>query len=268
MTDWLHDLYQQQIVDPGKQPVLLLLAGLVGGFVVIRASTRLIRARARFWPGNVHVGGVHVHHLLVGVVLMLVCGAASFVAQASAARDWLALGFGVGVGLVLDEFALLLHLRDVYWQREGRTSVDAVLVGVVLTAMLVVGAAPFGFTGAAQTRPDGALGRWFAVGLVALNLVLTVVTALKGKIWMAILSVPVWVVGLVGAVRLARPDSPWARRRYDAATLERAEERSRRWDRARHTFVTLVGGRFEHWPRPHHHVARVPVDRRDPDDRR
>ena len=97
-----HDVLQreadgvQQVVEAGKQGVLLLLAGLVGGFAVIRASTRLIRARAKFWPGNVHVGGVHVHHLLVGVVLMALCGGSAFLPLSNGPHDWLAFGFGVG----------------------------------------------------------------------------------------------------------------------------------------------------------------------------
>jgi hypothetical protein len=81
---------------------------------------------------------------------------------------------------------------------------------------------------------------------VVVNVGLTVITALKGKLWTALLSVPLWGVGLVGAVRLARPGSPWARRYYSAGSRKdvRAYRRAGRWDRAAELLIGTVGGRF------------------------
>jgi hypothetical protein len=245
---WLFLGYHEQIVAPGKQPILFLLAGLVLSFGFIRTSTRLIRARVRWWPGNVSAGGIHLHHELFGVVIMLAAGTLSF--AVSTVRPWreaLALLFGVGAGLVLDEFALLLRLRDVYWSAEGRTSIDAVAVAVVSTAMLAVTVSPFGLS---ISRAEVTV-RWVTITTVGFNLCLTVITALKGKPWMALLSVAVPTVGLAGACRLASATSPWARRRYrDRPDLRRkAAARTARWKRRKQRLVTLIGGapsRYDH----------------------
>ncbi|WP_308195794.1 hypothetical protein KZZ52_12060 [Dactylosporangium sp. AC04546] len=231
------DWYNEQIIAAGKQPLLLLLAGLVGGFAAIRTSTRLIRAQVKWWPGNLTAGGVHLHHEFFGVLLMLVTGVLSFAGFPF--RDALALGFGVGAGLVLDEYALLLHLRDVYWTREGRTSIDAVIAAAVVTAMLVVSTVPFGLDNVERRE---ATTRWTVVAGVCLNLALTVITALKGKPWLALLSVATPFAGVIGALRLATPSSPWARRRYGERQLARASARAAVWSRRKDRLITMLGG--------------------------
>jgi hypothetical protein len=237
---WLVGSYHEQIVASGKQPVLLLQLGLIAGFGFIRTSTRMIRAQVRWWPGNVSAGGVHLHHELFGVVLMLVTGAVSFgVNTIHPWRDVLGVLFGIGAGLVLDEFALLLRLKDVYWSKEGRTSIDAVIVAVVLIGMLLVSAAPFGLDDVSDAE---ASSRWLVIGIVGLNLCLTLVTALKGKPWLALLSTFVTFAGIVGAIRLAAPTSPWARRRYSPREIERATRRAAPWVRRKQRLVTLIGG--------------------------
>lgn len=238
---------REQYAAVTERPVTLVLAGLVVSFIAIRTSARLIRAGVRWWPGNVVAGGVHLHHQLFGVVIMIVTGTCAFVVPATS--GWqvaVALGFGIGTGLVLDEFALLLHLEDVYWTREGRASLDAVLVAVLLGGMLVLSASPFGLRDLSNLGADP----WdlpLAVALVALNIALTAVTALKGKYWVALLSVPLWAVGLLGAFRLARPGSPWARRRYPAGSAKAvgAQRRSAHWDRVLQSLVIVIGGRFD-----------------------
>jgi lysyl-tRNA synthetase class 2 len=185
---------------------------------------------------------VHLHHELFGVLIMLVAGTLGFAAGTDTPwRDLLALLFGIGAGLVLDEFALLLRLQDVYWSQEGRTSIDAVIVAVILTGMLLVSAAPFGVTAISDAE---ASARWSAMLIVGGNLCLTVITALKGKPWLALFSVTLPVVGLVGAVRLATPASPWARRRYRRrpGLLDRAADRAARWNRRKQRLITLIGG--------------------------
>src|SRR4029434_9613284 len=109
-----------------------------------------------------------------GVGLMTVAGAASFAPMSSALlwRSVLAAAFGVGTALVLDEFALILHLKDVYWTEEGRRSVDAVLLGVALMGMLVLGAPPLG---ADDVAPGERVGRWHITVTVLFNALLVLI---------------------------------------------------------------------------------------------
>jgi hypothetical protein len=239
--DWVFGRYHDEIVSSGKQPLLLLLIGLIGGFVFIRTSTRMIRAQVKWWPGNVSAGGVHLHHELFGVLLMLGTGAATFaINTVHPWRDILAAAFGVGAGLVLDEFALLLRLKDVYWTREGRSSIDAVIVSVLVIVLLLVHAVPFGVN---DPRPSELSARWFAVAIVVVNLGFTLVTALKGKPWMAFFSTFITLLGVIGAVRLAVPDSPWARRFYSAERCAEATRRAKPWRRRKAKLVSLIGGK-------------------------
>lgn len=246
MFSWIVDRYHDQIVEPGKQPIFLLLVGLVASFGFIRLSTRMIRAKVRWWPGNVSASGTHLHHELFGVVVMLVAGTLGFaVRTVTPWRELLALLFGIGAGLVLDEFALLLHLEDVYWTEQGRASIDAVVVGTIGTLVIVLGTLPFGL-GDMSTAEMSA--RWATVSVVAANLALTVVTLLKGKMWTGLLSVVVPLLGLVGALRLARPASPWARRRYAGRparrdrAVRRQERYDRTWGRRKRKLWDLIGG--------------------------
>jgi hypothetical protein len=237
---WLVGGYHHEIVASGKQPVLLLLIGLIAGFGFIRTSTRMIRAQVKWWPGNISAGGVHLHHEIFGVLLMLATGAISFgVTTVHPWRDLLGFLFGIGAGLVLDEFALLLRLQDVYWTKEGRTSIDAVIVAVILTAMLLVRTAPFGVH---DVQSDERAARWLTVGIVAVNLALALLTAFKGKFWLMLLATYVPIAGIVGAVRLAKPDSPWSRWRYDATRRARAAARNVPWSRRQARIISLIGG--------------------------
>ncbi len=245
---WLFGSYHDEIVRSGKQPLLLLLIGLIGGFVFIRTSTRMIRAQVKWWPGNVSAGGIHLHHEVFGVLIMLISGAATFaISSVHPWRDILAVAFGIGAGLVLDEFALLLRLKDVYWTKEGRTSIDAVIVTVLIIVLLLVRAVPFG---ASDPRPGEFSARWFVVAIVAVNACLTLVTALKGKPWLAFFSTFATVVGLIGALRMATPDSPWARRRYSADKCETATRRAAPWKRRKNRLVSLIGGKPSPVPAP------------------
>ncbi len=124
----------------------VLLTAFLVSFLFIRTSARLMRSpRVPWWPGSVTTsGGVHLHHLVWGTVLVLVAGFVAFVTpDVSPWHEILAGVFGVGAGLTLDEFALLIHLRDVYWAEEGRASFDAVIVAAILGGLIVVGFAPF-----------------------------------------------------------------------------------------------------------------------------
>ncbi len=133
-------LYDRAILDTGRQPALLFFVAFLASFGFIRTSAHLIRAQVRWWPGNVEVGGTHIHHLVWGIILLLIAG---YVAVAihpdSPWREIDAVVFGIGAGLTLDEFALWLNLRDVYWTQEGRRSIDAVIVVGILSGMVLVG---------------------------------------------------------------------------------------------------------------------------------
>jgi len=216
----------------------LLLAFLIT-FALTRLYTRL--ARLRGWgSGNVH--GVHLHHMVVGIILVLGAGLAAIAYGPDAhghVRDLIGIVFGVGAALVLDEFALSLYLRDVYWSPEGRTSVDACLLVVAVAGLLLVGISPFG-------ADQGAVaGRWAAFGVIALNLLCALVSMLKGKLALGLLGIFIPVVGVITAIRLAKPASVWARRFYDERKLERARRRfapHSRVQRLNRWFSDLVGG--------------------------
>ena len=115
MGHWFH----RNIVEPGKLPLLLALTSFVLTFLITRIITRLIRAGKGPFR-NVTPGGVHIHHVVPGVVLTVIGG---FGAVGSGRHGFgaavCAVVFGIGAGLVLDEFALILHLDDVYWTERG-----------------------------------------------------------------------------------------------------------------------------------------------------
>ena len=214
MSGW----FQTQIVHTGRLPLFCFFVAFLFGFGFIRLSARLIRARARWWPGNVVAGKVHVHHMVFGVVLMGVGGVAELAAplQSLPWRSGPAALFGLGLAWVLDEFALILHLRDVYWSNEGRLSIDAVFVAAGLTALLLIGVSPVGVHGVAEYRRlPGSVGSDATLALAGVGLfVLAAITLLKGKVWTGLFGLIIPLLLVVGAFRLARPDSPWARWRY------------------------------------------------------
>ncbi|WP_214106019.1 hypothetical protein [Acrocarpospora catenulata] len=245
------ELFQRGIIDTQRLPLFAFFVALIVAFVFTRINVRLIRANTRWWFKNVNVGAMHIHHVVFGVVLMLLGGVASLIVSGLSV-GWhvvAAAVFGVGSALVLDEFALILHLRDVYWSEEGRTSVDAVFIAVAATGLLLVGRRPLDF------HPT-VLVDWAGAGFLVLNLLFAVVTLLKGKIWSGLLGLFVPVFGYVGALRLARPGSPWAHwfyspraRRPKPGKMARAVRREDRWRRpvirAKISFQEFVSGRHD-----------------------
>jgi hypothetical protein len=216
---------------------LICLAAMLLAFGFIRFSTRMIRAEVSWWPGNVTPGGVHIHHLVFGIVAMMLAGFLSFAAQPG--EPWieiLAGIFGVGMGLTLDEFALWLYLDDVYWSEEGRSSVDAVILAAIIGGGLIVGFVPL----------DAGSGSTTVAILVSvfINLCLCAVAALKGKFTAAVIGMFIPPVTWIFAVRLATPGSWWARRRYPAGSkkLAKAEARKARHDRRVRRWQDLIGG--------------------------
>jgi hypothetical protein len=222
------DWWQTEIVDPGKQPLLLCSVAFVVTFAVTRVIVRSIRAGKGGLKDNV-VGGVHIHHAVPGIILMAVFGLMGLGAQSTGWQSVAGVGFGAGLALVLDEFALILHLQDVYWSNEGRTSVDAVFLTAGVLFFVLVGSSPVDLGDPDATDTGGRVG--LAVALVV-NLLAVGVTFAKGKLGTGVMGVVVPVVAWTGAIRLARPNSPWAHWRYGDGSrkAQRAERRDARFD--------------------------------------
>ena len=152
------------IVETGRLPLFCFFVAFLVSFALIRLSVRMIRAQVRWWPGNVTRGDMHLHHMVFGVIVMVVAGVAGLAAPLHSLgwRASTAAAFGVGTALVLDEFALILHLRDVYWTSAGRVSIDAVFIAAGVTALLLLGVVPAGIHDVAsflgKTSDSTALG--------------------------------------------------------------------------------------------------------------
>ena len=195
-------------LHPGPGAAFVVLAAFLISFLAIRTSARLTRS-VRWWPGGIETRGVHVHHLVWGIGLMLLSGFLAFSAPLQA--PWwhlVAIGFGVGAGFTLDEFALWVHLDDVYWAERGRSSFDAVICSLAFAALVVLGTRPFGL--------DEQLSIWGTIAVVGGVVGLAAVAFAKGRVLLGVIGLFVPIAALIGAVRLARPASPWARWRYDA----------------------------------------------------
>lgn len=123
-------------VSPKRDRTLLnLLASFSGMVLFVRSTTGIIRWRGEFGPfRSVRAGGRHVHHFVPGIGLMMIAGGASILSKDETIDQWLAIPFGCGAGLTLDESALLLQLEDVYWSEEGIVSVQISLAAAALLA--------------------------------------------------------------------------------------------------------------------------------------
>jgi hypothetical protein len=244
------DWYRHAIIASGKQPLALMFVAFVVTFLFIRFSVRMIRAGVRWWPGNVTPGGLHLHHVVFGVVFMVIAGAGAFstIGDRHPWAEVFPVVFGCGAALVLDEFALILHLKDVYWTERGRTSVDAVFLAAALLGLLLLGVAPFGVEDVSAGPDVPAQGWDYAIALL-INGGPVAVSLFKGKVWTGLLGILVPLFALVGALRLARPGSPWARWRYrpESRKWRRSQAREARqhvrWVRIRRRVQDALAGR-------------------------
>jgi hypothetical protein len=230
--------YRHYVYAPGREPLFFLLLAFLLTFVAVRAYTRL--ARSYGW-GSGSVGGVHLHHLVPGIVTSLAAGTAIIGLRPDG--DWLLLLsglFGVGAALTLDEFALVLHLDDVYWTAEGRSSIEATLMGFAFGALCLLATAPLG------SDPSKDLPHWVLGGIISLNLAFALAAFLKGKAKLGSFGVFIPGVAIFGAVRLGKPGSLWARRFYDPAKLGRSRARAalqhRRYEHLKHRLYDAIGG--------------------------
>jgi hypothetical protein len=230
--------YRHYVYTPGREPVFVLLLAFFLTFVVVRSYTRL--ARLRGW-GSGSVRGVHLHHLVPGIVASLAAGTAIIGFRPGGA--WMLLLsalFGVGAALTLDEFALVLHLDDVYWTAEGRSSIEATLMGFALAALCLLATAPLG------SDPGKDLPHWVLDGIISANMLFALVAILKGKAKLGSFGVFIPGIGVLGAVRLGKPTSLWARRFYDPAKLDRSRARAAlqhtRYEHLKHRVYDAIGG--------------------------
>ena len=132
----------------------------------------MIRAEVSWWPGNIESeSGLHVHHLVFGIITMMVAGTLGFAAFGhSPLTEICAFFFGIGAGLTIDEFALWVYLEDVYWAQEGRSSIDATVIAAALIGLLVVGINPFEASNEGATAIESIVTWMLVIAFVAAQL--------------------------------------------------------------------------------------------------
>jgi hypothetical protein len=120
-------------IDYKREAALRAWVAFIAMFLFLRGLTFGIRHHLLPVKNVVTSSGLHIHHFVWGILILLVIGFLALMLEQPRWHPWLAIGFGFGAALVIDEFALWLNLKDVYWAKEGRSSVDlAILVFAVL----------------------------------------------------------------------------------------------------------------------------------------
>jgi hypothetical protein len=244
----ISDFWNDQLVEHGRQGLFLVLVGFLGSFGFIRLSTRLMRSpRFQWWPGSVvSDSGVHLHHLVWGISLMLASGALGFALfDFSPWFESCACLFGIGAGLTIDEFALWVYLEDVYWAKEGRSSIDATVIATAAMLLILLGSRPFDVS--TGTAADA------IVSLIGAGIILALVTLCfaKQRLLHGTVGLFIWPVAAYGAARIGKPHSPWAKRFYSERNPRKqakAEQRfapERRTQRFKERFRDAVGGSTE-----------------------
>jgi hypothetical protein len=242
----LSEFWNEQILANEKQGLFLVLVGFILSFAFIRMSTRLMRSpKVPWWPGSVvSDGGVHLHHLVFGIVTMMIAGALGFLSLGeSPYAEICAFFFGVGAGLTIDEFALWVYLDDVYWAEEGRSSIDATVIAAAGMMLILLGFSPFSLdTSSATATIASIVGAAAVFALVALCFA-------KQRVMHGTVGFFLFPVAIYGAARIGKPGSPWARRRYGErrpGKQAKAEERfppDRHTERFKNAFRDIVGGK-------------------------
>lgn len=247
-ASFISDFWVDDVVGEQREGIFLVLAGFIISFAFIRMSTRIMRSpRFAWWPGSVvSDSGVHIHHLVFGICTMIAAGTLGFAFYS--ASPWFEISaalFGIGVGLTIDEFALWVHLDDVYWSEEGRRSIDATVIAAAGMLLILFGFEPFDVTTESTAGLIGTiLGAAFEFSIVAICFA-------KGRImhgWVGFFFFP---VAIYGASRIGKPDSLWGRRFYgdrrpDKQTKAEGRFRpDRRTERFKQRFRDIVGGATE-----------------------
>jgi hypothetical protein len=241
MASW----WQRDVIAAGKLPLMLCFLAFVLTFVLTRMITRMIRDGRGPFRNQVTASGTHIHHSVPGIILLLI-GAFTAVGGPSSLgwRAFAAVAVGIGTSLVLDEFALILHLQDVYWSGEGQLSVEAVSLTAACLGLALVGFSPFGVKDVDSVELSL---RLTATGVLIADWAFALVCVLKGKYRSALFGLFLPPVAVIGALRLARPSSIWARHRYHGHRLERATRRAadfdQRWSPLQVDWENFVGGK-------------------------
>jgi hypothetical protein len=240
------DFWNDQILADEKQGLFLVLVGFILSFAFIRMSTRLMRSpRVPWWPGSVvSDSGVHLHHLVFGIVTMMIAGTLGLAALGdSPYTEICAFLFGIGAGLTIDEFALWVYLDDVYWAEEGRASIDATVIAAAGMMLILLGFSPFSFdTGSFEETIISILGAAFVFALVAMCFA-------KQRVLHGTIGFFVFPIALYGALRIGKPGSPWGRRRYGERRPDKQRKAEDRFKPDRHTerfknaFRDIIGGK-------------------------
>jgi hypothetical protein len=260
IASFITDFWNDQLVAHDRQWLFLVLAGFVISFGFIRLSTRLMRSpKVPWWPGSVvSDSGVHVHHLVFGIVLMMVAGTISFAGFAtSPIYEFCAFGFGVGMGLTIDEFALWVYLDDVYWAKEGRASIDATVIAASCFGLVLIGTRPF------DIDTDSAATVIASVVAIVLALSWVIIAMLKGRVLHAAIGFFLFPFALYASCRIGKPRSWWAKRFYGERNPEKqakAEARfaaDRRTERFKESVRDAIGGTPED-------VYLAKIERHDP----
>lgn len=242
----LSEFWHDQLVEHERQGVFLVLVGFLGSFGFIRLSARLGRSpRVPWWPGSVvSDSGVHLHHLVWGICLMVASGALGFALfDSSPWFEVCAACFGIGAGLTIDEFALWIYLEDVYWAREGRSSIDAAVIAGAAMLLVLLGARPL------EVDTGSVAGDIFLAVIAAAILLLPVAVCFgKERVLHGTLGIFFTPLAVYAALRIGKPRSPWARRFYGDRNPQKqakAEQRfraNRRTERFKERFRDAVGG--------------------------
>ena len=227
-----------------RLPLILCFAAFVVTFLVTRVITRMIRSGRGPFRDRVTSSGVHVHHAVPGLFLLLAGSVTAVGATEPLFRCLAGAAVGAGASLVLDEFALILHLDDVYWAEQGRASVQAVALVAACLLLVLLGFAPVDASDLSR-HPQTFLPP--LIGWLTL-IVASVICVRKGKYRLVLLSIFLLVPAYIGAIRLARPGSPWFTRRYppdsakQARAIRRADRTGARWNRWWIWLADLVAG--------------------------
>ena len=215
--------FLEGLIDDTRLPMLLLFASFMITFVVTRTITRMIRSGRGPFHDNV-AGGVHIHHAVPGIISTIGGGFLSVAVHGDSPwAEVSAVMIGVGSSLVLDEFAMILHLQDVYWSAEGQLSVQVVALTGSLLGLVLLGIDPV-------VSNVGTPGHFVLLGTIPFHILALLLCVEKGKYQTAAIGAFIPPVAWIGAVRLARPKSRWARKRYSDVKLGRAQQHEKKFD--------------------------------------
>jgi hypothetical protein len=132
------EIWAEHVIKSKNLPLIVITAAFQLTFIIVRVITHGIRDG--WLPfGNLEPGGTHIHHYVWGIGIVLVVGYVELAFHPTRLRSVLGMLYGIGAALIVDEFALLLNLKDVYWASQGRESIDAAIIvsGLLLLAVLL-----------------------------------------------------------------------------------------------------------------------------------